>query len=76
MNLICIVANSKALIKMSPWNVYFEQQISLGKIFPVSNWVVAVLIKPAVRKKPQCLPRLFTPREQIYLTFKQTLVMM
>ena len=55
MNLICIASNSKALIKMSLWNVHFEQQISIGKIFPLLNWAVTVLIRPAVRKKTQNL---------------------
>ena len=43
MNLICIASNSKALIKMSLWNVHFEQQISIGKIFPFLNWAVTGL---------------------------------
>ena len=36
-NLICIASNSKVLIKMSLWNVHFEQQVSIGKIFPFLN---------------------------------------
>ena len=60
MNLICIAANSKALIKMSPRNVYFEQQISLGTIFPVSSWAVAALIKPAVRQNLSVYPDYLT----------------
>ena len=70
MNLICIASNSKALIKMSLWNVHFEQQISIGKIFPFLNWAVAGLSRPAVRRNPQNLqvspPSIYHPRTKLF----------
>ena len=69
-NLICVASNSKALIKMSLWNVHFEQQVSIGKIFPFLNWVVAGLrgrLSGKNLKICKYLPRLFSTREQSYL---------
>ena len=40
-NVICVASNSKALIKMSLWNIHFGQQISIGKIFSFLNWEAA-----------------------------------
>ena len=52
MNLICIPPNSIVLIKITLWNVHFEHQISIGKIFPFSKMGSGRHNQASCQKKP------------------------